>query len=331
MREKARQMLSFLLRFGLSAALLIYLFRKDDLAKAIVDIKNADLVYLGLALLANIFIYGILLWRWNIIIKGLHLSLPLKRVAKWFWIGMFFNLTLPTSTGGDIVKAIGLCKDAPDRAKVVASILLDRLFGFIAITLVAFVSYFAVHQIANNHLLLIAIIALFVVSWGGLLFLLNERLYTFMCGIFNRLPRIKEKLLKFHQAIVLIKNKAGLMTGVIALSSVSQVLLGLSYFFTAKGIHQDVHLIYCIAFAPLVCVASSLPSVGGFGFRESALVCLFLKVGVLAAKAKSVALLNSVYLILLGLVGACVYVSSVFTRRLQRHPPDSADGKLDDH
>jgi len=330
-KEKAKQMLSFLLRFGLSAALLIYLFQKDDLIKAVADIKNANLTYLALALFCNIIIYGILLLRWNMIIKGLHLALPLKRVAKWFWIGMFFNLTLPTSTGGDIVKAIGLCKGTHDRAKVIASILLDRLFGFIAITLVAFVSYFAVHQIANNHLLLITIIVLFAVSWGGLLFLLNEKLYTFMCGIFNRLPRIKEKLLKFHQAIILIKNKAGLMGAVIALSCLSQALLGLSYFFTAQGLHQNVNVVYCIAFAPLVCVASSMPSVGGFGFRESALVCLFLKVGLLAAKAKSIALLNSLYLILLGLVGACVYVSSVFTRRLQRHPSDSADGRPIDH
>ena len=199
MKERVKQGLSFLLRFGLSAALLVYLFQKDDLIAAVADIKSADLIYLGLALACNFLIYSILLLRWNIIIKGLHLSLSLASIAKWFWIGIFFNLTLPTSTGGDIIKAIGLCKGTSDRAKVIASILLDRIFGFIAITLIAFVSYFSVHQVANNYFLLITIVALFVVSWGGLLFLLNEKLYMFVCGIFNRLPRVKEKLLKLHQ------------------------------------------------------------------------------------------------------------------------------------
>lgn len=330
MKTKIKQIFSFFLRFGLSAALLIYLFRKNDLGKTIEIAKEADIVYLIAALACVFVIYGFLLLRWSVIIRALDLHLSKKEVTRWFLIGTFFNFVLPTSTGGDVVKVIGLCKHTHDKAKLVASAVLDRILGFISITIVALVSYFVARKIADEKFLFNGIIILFLVSWGGFLFLLNERLYSFACGIFNKLTVIKEKLLKLHQAFALIKGRLPSIFLVLVISSVGQILLGVSYFLTAKGFHQDVDLIYCIAFAPLICVASSLPSIGGLGFRENATVLLFMKIGLTRPAAVSISLLNLFYMIVIGLVGACVYVSSVFTRRLQRHPSDSTDGKAKD-
>jgi len=132
---------------------------------------------------------------------------------------------------------------------------------------------------------------------------------------------IKEKLLKLHEAFALIKGRIFAVARVIAISALSQGVLGLVYFFTAKGLHQDADLIYCIAFAPLICIASSLPSIGGLGFRENATALLFMKIGISKPAAVSISLLNLSYLIIVGLVGAIVYVSSVFSRRVQHHQP----------
>jgi len=324
MKEKAKKTLSFLVRFGLSAALLAYLFQKNDITKTIEIAKSADVVYLLLALLIMFVIYGFLLLRWKIVMEALHLHISTKEATRWFFIGAFFNFVLPTSTGGDVVKAIGLCKGASDRSKVVASVVLDRIFGFIAITMVALISYFVARKMADEKSLLNGILILFVVSWGGLLFLLNERLYSFACNIFNKFKVVKEKLLKLHQAFALIKGKFYSIFLILAVSSLGQVLLGFTYFFTAKGLHQDVDLIYCIAFAPLICVAASLPSIGGLGFRENATALLFMKIGLSKPAAVSVSLLSLLYLVIIGLVGAIVYVCSVFSRRVQRVQSDPA-------
>jgi hypothetical protein len=329
MKEKIKKTFSFIVRFGLSAGLLVYLFQKNDITKTIEIAKSADIFYLVIAFVIMLIIYAFLLLRWKIVMKALDLHIPTKEVTRWFLIGAFFNFVLPTSTGGDFVKAIGLCKGASDRSKVVASVVLDRIFGFISITMVALVSYFVARKMADDKSLLNGILVLFAVSWGGLLFLLNERLYSFACNIFNKFKVAKEKLLKLHQAFALIKGKFYSMFFVIALSSLGQALLGLTYFFTAKGLRQDVDLIYCIAFAPLICVAASLPSIGGLGFRENATAILFMKIGVSNPVAVGISLLSLFYLIIIGIVGAIVYVCSVFFRRVQRSQPDSAVGRKD--
>ena len=324
MREKAKQVLSFVLRFGLSAGLLIYLFRKNDIGKTVEIAKDADFFYLLAALVCVFAVYGVILVRWAVIIKALELRLARKEVVRWFFIGTFFNFVLPTSTGGDIIKAIGLCQDTRDRAKVVASIVLDRILGFISITIVALVSYFVARKIADEKFLFNGIIVLFLVSWGGFLFLVSGRLYSLACGLFNRWASVREKLWKLHQAFALIKEKLPFALLAIVISSLAQVLLGLSYFLTAKGLHQDADLVYCIAFAPLICVASSLPSIGGLGFRENATVLLFMKIGMTRPAAVSLSLLNLFYAIVVGLVGAIVYVCKISARRLQRDPSDPA-------
>lgn len=322
MKQKAKEFVSFLLRFGLSGALLIYLFQKADVSKTWEVVKDADIFYLVLALLCTFFIFGIILLRWLVIMWQMQVKVPIPSVVRWFFIGNFFNLFLPTSSGGDVVKTIGLCKDTPDRAKVVASVLLDRVFGFIAIILVAFVSYFEARKVAQDRLLLIAIVALFVVAWGGLLFLLNEKLYTWACGIFNRFPVAKEKLLKLHQAIALVRGRVRFMATVILMSCFAQVILGLTYYFTAKALHQQVDMIYCVTFAPLICVAAALPSIGGLGFRDFGSVFLFTKVGMSTAAAMSLSLINFSYVVVVGLVGAVVYVCSISAGRVQRDLSD---------
>lgn len=326
MKQKAKELVSFLLRFGLSGALLIYLFQKADVSKTWEVVKSADIFYLIMALVCTFLIFGIILFRWLIIMWQMQAKVATGNVVRWFFIGNFFNLFLPTSSGGDVVKTIGLCKDTTDRAKIVASVLLDRVFGFIAIILVAFVSYFEARKVAQDRFLLIAIVIMFGLAWGGLLFLLNEKLYTWACGIFNRFPAAKEKLLKLHHAIALIRGRFRFMATIILMSCCAQIVLGLTYFLTAKALHQDVDLIYCITFAPLICVAAALPSIGGLGFRDFGSVFLFTKVGMTTAAAMSLSLISFSYVVIVGLVGAVVYVCSLSSRRIQRDPSDPKAG-----
>lgn len=330
MKEKVKKLFSFIVRFGLSVGLLVYLFQKNDIQTTIEIAKSADVLYLLLSLVVMFLIYALLLLRWRIVMRALDLYISRKESARWFSIGAFFNFVLPTSTGGDVVKAIGLCKGARERSKIVASIVLDRIFGFIAITIVALISYFVARKMADDRSLLNGILILFIISWAGFLFLMNERFYTFVCNIFNKFKAVKEKLLKLHEAFVLIKGKYRQILLILFVSAVGQILLGLVYFLTAKGLHQEVDFIYCIAFAPLICIASSLPSIGGLGFRENATALLFMKIGISKPAAVSISLLNLSYLVIIGLVGAIVYVCSVFSRRVQHHQPDPVSGaKID--
>ena len=88
--QKTKNLVSILLRIGLSAALLSYLFSKIDIPKTIDVLKNADYIYILYGLIIFFLINIMILIRWNIYIRALGLKVPLKSVINCFFIGLFY-------------------------------------------------------------------------------------------------------------------------------------------------------------------------------------------------------------------------------------------------
>ena len=59
------------------------------------------------------------------------------------YVGLFFNVVLPGSTGGDLARAYIVVRDHPERrAKALMSVLLDRILGLVAMALLATIAVF---------------------------------------------------------------------------------------------------------------------------------------------------------------------------------------------
>lgn len=303
-----------MLRIGLSSALLAYLFSKIDTAKMFETVKNADFRYMYFAAALFIFINFLLLLRWTVLVRALGLMVSFKSIANAFSIGLFFNLFLPSSTGGDIMKVVGLFKDTSEKAKVVASVVADRLSGFTSIVLVALVAFSFGFRLVNDHTLLMLIAILATLSGGIILVLFHERLFSLSCFVFNKLPKVKESLMRLHFAIVLLKGKPQALLSVVLFSSLSQVTLAFIFFLIAKSLHQDIKLIYFLIFVPLVCVISSLPSIGGLGFREGGAAYLFSKVGIESGVTVSISLVSFLFMVMMGLMGGVVYIVALSSK-----------------
>src|SRR5882724_11184070 len=79
--------------------------------------------FAGAGELANIF-------RWQIFLRVQKVQVPLARTAMVFMIGVFFNLFLLGSTGGDVVRAAYLCAEQESKkAGIILSVVVDRLLG----------------------------------------------------------------------------------------------------------------------------------------------------------------------------------------------------------
>lgn len=323
MKVKARvkNTLSFLLRIGLSLALLIYVFSKVDLSKTMEVLQSADLAYIFLAALTFIICMTLLLFRWFIFIKALDLSVTTKNVVLHYFYGLFGNLFLPTAIGGDLIKAVGLCKSSTQKPRVIASILLDRLSGFASIAVVATIAFIFGSRLIDDHTLIIPIIFMGVGSASIAAVLFNETMYSFFCRIFSRLPRFKKSLMAMHYDIALLKDSHKYKEGIkaVLLSCVSQIVFAFTYYFTAKALHQDIAMIYFLIFVPIICVISSFPSIGGLGVREIGATYLFAKIGIESGIAVSLTLINFFFMVMVGLVGGVLYVYTLSTGRIQ-HP-----------
>ncbi len=312
-----KNVFSFFLRFGLSAILLGYLFGKLDKAKMLEVLRGADVRFLLAALAAFFAVNLFLLLRWYVLIRAIGLKVPVKSVVNCFFIGLFFNLFLPSSTGGDLVKTVGLFRETQEKAKVVATVILDRLGGFVVIVLIALAAFLWGYDLIRDPSLLISILVLGTVSLAIVVVLFNETLYEFCCRVFNRFPHVKAKFMQLHYAVVLLKQKYRDIALVLVISTVSQMTFALVNYLVARGLHQDVPPIYFIIFVPLICVVSSLPSIGGLGVRDAGTAYLFAKVGMSTATAVSLSLINFLLMIIVGLIGGVIYVAALSSGRVQ--------------
>ncbi len=308
MSDTFKKFLGNTLPVVLSVALLWFLSTKIDFVKAGEDLKAADLRYLIAAFVIFALINFILLIRWFIFIKALDLKVPFLSVARYFLIGILGNSVLPSAVGGDVIKILGLCRGSDQKPKVVASALVDRLSGFAGMVVVATLSYVFGFRYISNPSVVILIAAMAVASTFLGIILFNETAYSFCCQIFGRLPKFKNSLMRMHYDIALLKGRQDAIYKAIALSALSQIILAVVFFLVSKALHQNVAFFYFLIFTPLICVVSTVPSIGGLGVREAGSAFFFGKVGLSVTQATSITFIPYLFMVCVGLLGGLFFL-----------------------
>jgi uncharacterized protein (TIRG00374 family) len=308
--------------YAVSLVLLVGLFSRIDYKDTWEAVKGADMGYLTMAFFVFFLSMVLILWRWIILMKALGLKFNRFNSARWFFLGQFLNLVLPSSVGGDVFKGLGLSKETGNKSKVFASIVLDRLIGFVAIVFVASVSFFFGRKIVNDPLIAISIICMVSGSITVATVLFSHRIYSWVCTAFGRWPKVKDALMNLHYDLVLMKGKYKEAIGTIFLSSLGQVIYSFEFYLIAKSMHLKIPFVYFIIFSPLVCVVSSVPSIGGLGVREFGWVSLLSLLGISKGTALGLSLISFILMVIGGVLGGLFYVSTLSIGRVQHHKAD---------
>jgi len=287
-------------------------------------IRGSDMRYMSAAGIIFFLINFLILWRWRILMKAVGLKAKRMASTRWFFIGLFCNLAPISTVGSDVIKGLGLAHETGHKPKVFASIVLDRLSGFAGIVILAAVAFLFGHGIITNKSVIIAIATMSIVSLGVVTVLFSHRIFSFACKAFAVWPKIKESLMRLHYDIVLLKGKQKKGWESIIISIAAQIVLAIEFYLSAKGMHQNIPLVYFIIFSPIVCVVTSLPSIGGLGFREVGWVYLLPLVGVSKEMAGGLSLINSAFTIIVGLLGGLFYVTTLSSGRIQYSQADDA-------
>ncbi len=306
----------WLLRLSVSGAILIWLIGHTAWGPILAVMSQVRLEFCLLALALYCATQIVSSCRWRLLARSLGFQEPLRRFVALFYVGMFFNLFLPTSVGGDVVKAWQLGGRPGRRWLAALTVLSDRLSGLMALLVIActatFVEGGAVPEWADY------------LVWG-------------MTGAgalgFLALPvlgRWSAKLRSLAAGMSLYRGHRARWAGafllglVVQSASIGQVwLLG-----QALGLTAPL-LTYAVA-VPLVSLFTMLPiSFNGMGVREGGLVLLLTTAGVTQAAALSLGLLWFLMLAAASCIGGGVYVLGRFGRQqwgeangLVSHHPD---------
>jgi len=192
MSNKTRnKLLSLFARIVISITILAILFTKIDFN----DIKNSLINTNHTVLIIGIVIYTVsqLLnaYKWKLIANNAGFNNKLKEYIDYYFVGLFFNLFLPTTVGGDISKAYYLSKhDLQSRkAPAIYSVLAERYSGVVIIVWIGTIALFT--PIGNPIPAVFKILMSFLTI---LIFIITPLFPTFWMQYFKRKKWVRTML-----------------------------------------------------------------------------------------------------------------------------------------
>lgn len=327
-----KRFLSILLRVAISIALLVILFhfKKIDTRSLLNDIKAADKPLLFLAFFVFLLIYILCFIRWHMLLKAANIHLSKRRVLISFSGGIFFSLFLPSSIGGDVARSIDLGRHTKKPGEVAATVLLDRISGYVGLAGLLLFSLLAGFSLVRNNALVLTSVAVIVTILVTVLLVIFNKFCFTQISRFLKAPnagRIRELLTGLYQEAHYFKKRKGVLVKNLIVSAAIQALGPLTFYITALSLGvSGINLLYFLIFIPIIGAITLLPiSIGGFGLRENISVILFAKAGVSESSAAAMALLSSFFILVCGVIGGLIYVFTLHHRRLQYHKSSSGE------
>jgi uncharacterized membrane protein YbhN (UPF0104 family) len=280
------------LRVGGSIVLLSFVIWRTDWHRVSAAFQDLDgrfwLAALGLHLAAQV----ISTWRWQLFARPLGLGGTFREYLSYYFVGMFFNLVLPTSVGGDVVRAWYLAhrpgSQPGQRMPAFISVLADRVSGVVVLSLVACTAALMC-PIQLPSAIARTVAAVGVAAAAGVVGLpILERVLHRPLFASQRLDHLRRLVVG---GMTYYRN-GRLIAGTTALSLVVQVNSVIVMALIGAGLSLPVPPLYYGVLMPLMTLLTLLPvSVNGMGLREVSTALLLAPLGVGEAEAVTLAFL----------------------------------------
>jgi glycosyltransferase 2 family protein len=278
--------------------------------------------YWGLAVGVYVLAQLVSSVRWQLLAAPLGFQKTTRQYVSFYFIGMFFNLLLPTSVGGDVVRALYLaggrhdpsCPAEPPRRRgeAMLSVFADRASGLMVLVVMACLAgLLAPTALPNWMIAILGLLAACVVVGLTALPALP---------MLGRLPVLGPRLARLVDAGRVYLNRPGLLLTTTGLSIAVQLASVAILWLITEGLGLGLSFTYLAVVVPLVTLLTLIPvSVNGMGLREVGMVVLLAPVGVAGAAAVTLSLLWFAVAAGVSLIGGGLYL-------LDRHP-GVAEGK----
>jgi len=283
---------SFWLKIFLSVALL-------GLVVYLVDFRNALNTLLSLNpwyLLPYAVLYfvdrALMAYKWNILLVVLKVQVPFLILFRSCSVAPLVGMVLPATIGGDAFRVYSLTRHKISAQAVLASIVVERIIGFVASLLLAAISLGLVFYIMRDEwsrfaglgwllLLLIGLTIIVVLVAQGM----RGGWVRNAAARFSHYPLVS-KLYSFWAKFWVFRNHRRAVAVVFGWTFLEQLVPVGWNFLLVKALHIDVSLLELLAVTPLIILAIRLPiSFEGIGVQEGLYVGLLALVGVPPAQA----------------------------------------------
>jgi uncharacterized membrane protein YbhN (UPF0104 family) len=228
-------------------------------------------------------------------------------------IGMFFNLFMLGSTGGDVVKMFLTMREAPDkRGAALLSVFIDRVIGMMALILISLAFLYFRYDVLSHssgsatllNTLLLLLAASVVVTVG--MFAVSA------FGWVHYLPSwtpLRGRIVELSAACHMYAKGWRLTIWAFLISFPLFAMFFITFYCAAKAFTDQLGLVDIFSVLPIVAVITAIPiSVSGIGLRESLFISLLAPFGVSAAVATLISVTGFLINTIGSLAGGIVFL-----------------------
>jgi uncharacterized protein (TIRG00374 family) len=236
-----------------------------------------------------------------------------------------------------LVRSVDLATHTKKPSEVVATVILDRLSGFVGLVSVALLALCLGSRYVHDRSVIIAISIISLVLVAVLLSLFNNYLYTKINKLLHApttflqqqkyadkkpkkvifLEKLRELLKNTHQEIHYFRRQKKILAMNLLLSLAIQIISPVIFYIIALALGVNINMLYFFVFIPIIGAITLLPiSIGGLGLRDAMTVFFFAQAGVGRNLAFAMSLLNFLFIVIFAGIGGLIYVLTVHHRRV---------------
>jgi len=325
-----RNKVLFFLKALVSFALIWYLLSKTEFAAIYASLTSANPFWLFLSLL-TLYIGKVLTsYRWQRLLLAQGIHIPLRKLIASVFVGQFFNSFLPTTVGGDAMRAYDTASQSKESMKSVMSVFSDRLIGVFALALLAVIALI-IGLISGEDVsfLILPVIIVFVICSFGVGLIFNDRLVLMVEAILKRikLTKIATKIRKAYASLAILKDNKRVLIIAFVISLALQINVVLFYYFIGVSLDLGVSILYFFMIVPIALVILLLPfSINGIGLREGVFVFLLTDLGVSSQDAIALSVLSFLLSLTQSILGGIIFALRGINLRHADEEPSTSEG-----
>lgn len=266
---------------------------------------------------------ALMTFKWIRLLEARGIRFRFLAAMRIYCASMIWGLFLPATVGADVIRTINMSRAGVDSHEVIASIIIERTIGFLAVLLLGIASLllFSISGSFENRFTVAWWIALIMIAsaMAALVASFSDRAFSLihdrLLGRFRKNP-IAIKFKKIHETYRTYRSNPRSLVSFSALTLAEQLLVIVQSWLVAWTIGVHVGIVCFAVAVPLSILVARIPiAIGGIGTFETAFSFLLSLAGIPAAEAVAIPLMGRILIILTSLPWWLAHV--IWTRNIR--------------
>jgi len=288
------------------------LFTKPGQTQFIELLATANIKWLVASILLGVVVNMVSSFKWYCLIHSQGMQAGFGRVFAYYVVGQFYNLFLPTSVGGDVVRSYELGKFTGQQARSLASVFVERYTGMLTLLAVAVVATLSQLSRFNQDFIIVSLVGFTLVLGLMAWLVIDLRPYYAVSRCLRAwhsgFDRVFEKLDKLVVAVSKYGDDKKSLLVAFANSLLFYLFAVINVYVTALIFEANVNLVDILIATPIIMLIMNIPiSIGNLGLMEFAYINVLQIMGYSPALGLSIAITMRLKSLIDGALGGILH------------------------